>query len=650
MSDVTQDMEIAGREVPVVKAHFIGRDGSEKATAVSEPNRSKDLFNGTGAIEPPIDPNELAALFDMSGSLRTNIDTYATNIDGYGHDFEPIVDLEDEDTREIIRQALLEEKLHAAMAEQGGDETEEAAKAVKLAETLRVKICKLADSERTGEGDTPEDELDLMNIDVEVTEAEVDTKLEELQRAMIWERRMLEQFFDFCVVETSFVMLRAITRQDKETLGNGYWEVLRNAAGKPVQFVYVPGYTVRLLPSDKEPITVPMPVPRTILRVENEPVNRRFRKYIQILSNEAVRTYFKDFGDPRCYSSKTGKEYRDLDDLEAHEPGVQAANELVHFQVHSTHSPYGVPRWFPELLAVMGNRHAEEINLAFFENKSIPPMAILVSGGRLGKDETENLKDYIKNEIRGKKNFHKILLIQAEPAATALTGQNSGTVKIEIKPLTQAIQDDGMFMKYQEQNSDRIGSVFRLPRLLRGDVRDFNRATADASLEFAEQQVFGPLRKDFDWWINRFIFPALNAHLHKFRSKGPDTTDMEVLGKLLESAAKSGYLSIRELREVAARIFGKKFATVEDESADIPLEMIRLGVLDDAGDDDVDDGEPLPEDEDDDTVEQAQKRRIRRRRARAALKLMSMQTYFAGLAREEAAKRFAEAHEAVNGG
>lgn len=647
--------------VPMVKAMFIGRDGSEQSNVGEVAQVNRGIFQGTGAIEPPLDPRELTMLLEMSGSLRTSVDAYATNIDGFGHDFEPVVDLDDSDTVEMVRQALFEEKLDehfAATADPQG-----AAK--KLMDKI-MRVGRVIAKDKTPEGNTgpaPEDEVDIDALGIEVTDAEVEEKIEELRRAMVRELEQARTFFDWCCVNQSFPKLRVTTRQDIETLGYGFWEVVRNGEEVPVQMTYVPGFTVRLLPLDMETTEVEMEIPRTLLRVDRELVNHKFRRYIQVnVTTESAgnvqggqKVFFKQFGDPRCVSRETGKYYEDLKELETKEPESKPATELLHFNVHSSRSPYGVPRWISELLAVLGNRHAEEINLAYFENKSIPPMAILVSGGRLAAAETERIKDFIKNEIRGKRNFHKIMVLQAEPFENAITGQNSGTVKIEIKPLQQFQQDDGLFMNYQEKNSDRIGMVFRVPRLLRGDTRDFNRATADAALAFAEKQVFAPLRRDFDWTMNRFVMPSIGVRLWKFVSKGPETTDLSELAEMLNKAATEGYLSIKELREIAGRVFGKKFATIEDKDIDekltkVPLEFLRIGVVGNDslgldGNDPKDDGADLPEDPKDDDPKQKATRTARRRKARAALKLLAVESYLNEETRRATRSNFHRDHD-----
>ena len=94
-------------------------------------------------------------------------------------------------------------------------------------------------------------------------------------------------------------------------------------------------------------------------------------------STECV--YFKSFGDPRVISRSTGRVFSDIAALKAAKPDDGPATELLHFAIHSPRSPYGVPRWVGTLLCVLGSRQMEEVNFLYFENKSVPPMALLLS-------------------------------------------------------------------------------------------------------------------------------------------------------------------------------------------------------------------------------------------------------------------------------
>jgi capsid portal protein len=70
-----------------------------------------------------------------------------------------------------------------------------------------------------------------------------------------------------------------------------------------------------------------------------------------------------------------------------------------------------------------------------------------------------------------------------------------------------------------------VGSAFRLPKLLRGESKDFNRATAESALRFAEDQVFQPERDEFDFLMNRRLLADMGIRFWRFRSQTPVTRD-----------------------------------------------------------------------------------------------------------------------------
>ncbi len=119
------------------------------------------------------------------------------------------------------------------------------------------------------------------------------------------------------------------------------------------------------------------------------------------------------------------------------------------------------------------------------------------------------IERFIEENLKGKANFHKILILEADGAGTG----DGGRAKIELRPLTDAQQQDALFQVYDERNIDKVGSAFRLPRLLRGESKDFNRATAESALRFAEDQVFQPERDEFDFLINRKLLADMGTPL-----------------------------------------------------------------------------------------------------------------------------------------
>lgn len=566
-----------GRET-IIKAHFIGRDGTEQSNVLETDEATRRLFSHRGAVEPPIDPVTLAHLFEMSGALRSNIDAYAMNIDGFGHTLKPTIDLDADDTFDKVKQAILEERILGV----GVDVSPEVqAKRLLHKELDAPNIGN--DGVPTGAGD--QDDFDV----VEPTDQDVQARIASISREMLREKMRLDRFFDFCCVDESFTSLRKRTRQDLELLGNAYWEVLRNANGDIVQFTYIPSFTMRLLPQEKSTVEVKVPIRVTPITEAAETLRRRFRTFLQVVESKSKTVvYFKEFGDPRVTSSKTGYIYDTEKDMLAAERDAVKATEVIHFKVHNSRTPYGVPRWISEMISVLGNRNADEINLAYFENRAIPPMILTVSGGgRLGKDSVTRFENYFKNQLRGKRHHHSIAILEADtPSIMGATG--TGNVKIDVIKLRDAQQEDAMFLKYRETNTEAIGSVFRVPKLLRGDVRDFNRATAETALEFAESQVFAPLRQDFDFIINRSILADFGVRFWSFESNGPDFSNPEDLLRNANEASRAGYLTPNELRKIASKGFRLPFEPVDDAWADerplaMTLEGLRQGRTDMSG-------------------------------------------------------------------
>jgi PBSX family phage portal protein len=499
------------------------------ASSVMQPD-DEQRFVELGALPPPYNPSTLAMLVEHSDALRQCIDAYSVNIEAFGHRWEPVIDLESDDAKE---------KLRAAMEMESGGKAE-------------------------------------------VSDAEVDERFEVVKREMRREKLHLESFFEFCSLDSSFPELRQKTRFDQETHGNAYWEVLRNAAGDVVQFVYVPGHTVRLLPLAKDPVEVDVQVRVSPLKFLKIKTPRRLRKYVQIVEPTAARTvYFKEFGDTRVMSQKSGAYFEDEAALKKADPEDFPANEIIHFRIHSPRSAYGVPRWIGTLLAVLGSRMAEEVNYLYFSNKSVPPLAILVSGGRVNDETAKRIEEFIETQIKGKANFHKILVLDA--AAIDDGSINSGRAKIDIKPLTMAQHNDALFQEYQKQNTEKVGSAMRLPRILRGDSREVNRATAEAALSFAEIQVFSPQRESFDFMINRQVLSQMGVRYWRFRSNAPSLRDPAALAGVVRDLVNAGVLTPAEARELAEGIFNREFRVIAADWTRLPMQLTLAGFTSDGG-------------------------------------------------------------------
>ena len=527
MTEVQRAHDAEHRLQGILKAVVVGARSEDPASRPAGEDLAQ-AFSSAGALVPPYDPEALCVLMEHSNSLRQNVDAYATNIDGFGHRFEPAIDFDADDVSSRVADSIYLERI--AARDRG--------------------------------------ELDA-GVVLEPTDEEVATRRRELQQLARVERARLESFFDFCCFDHSFVDLRRRTRQDLEICGNAFWEVLRDARGEIARLVYVPAFSVRLMPLDRTPTEVQDRLRTSPVSLRTVMVRQRLRRYVQIQAAE--RVHFKAFGDPRVISRNTGQVFDSASALA--EVGDGPATELLHFSIHSARSPYGVPRWVGTLLAVLGSRQMEEVNFLYFENKSVPPLALLVSGGRLSESSIPRIERFIEENLKGKTNFHKILILEAEGSVA-----DQARTKIELHPLTQAQQQDALFQHYDARNIDKVGSAFRLPKLLRGESSDFNRATAESSLRFAEEQVFQPERDEFDFLMNRRLLADMGIRFWRFRSQTPITRDPERMTGMVEKLVRVGVLTPEEGRQLAGDIFNKEFRKIGDDWTKRPITLTLAGI------------------------------------------------------------------------
>jgi len=392
------------------------------------------------------------------------------------------------------------------------------------------------------------------------------------------EKAKLSAFFENSSKKISFTRLCRKTQTDKESTGYALMEVVRDGRGEPCRLVYAPSWTFRAMPFS-DPVNVDVLIKATDIsyRVINEPV--KFRRFVQVY--EGKTTFFKEFGDPRTMSAETGEYYKGTKELQYREENSRVATEVLWFNLDSSESDvYGNVRWSGCVPGVIGSREQAEVNLLFFRNKAIPPMAILVSGGTLAKGARKQLEDIVENEIKGLENFHKILILEAvsgDSAGAAIGVSGSDKVKIELKPMTEAIFSDAIWQEYADGNKKELGQSFRLPPLVRGDTEKLNRATAKIARESAEQMVFGPERLDFEFDINRTLLRDMGVMLWVFKLNTPETTDSEFLADFVDKLSK-GVLSINESRQICSKIFNVDLPPIDADWARVPVQFGLAGM------------------------------------------------------------------------
>lgn len=347
---------------------------------------------------------------------------------------------------------------------------------------------------------------------------------------------------------------------DRETYGISYCEVIRDMNGNVVQLEFI---------KDTPSIDMTYPL-EPFMDVDyffhGEKVTRKkkFRKFRQNVAGKTV--YFKEFGDLRVMDKRNGNYWEEGEEM----PEIDnQANELIAFSLGNM--PYGEVRWLGQVLTVDGSRRAEILNNNYFRQGRHTPLMILVKGGTLSEESFTKLQGYM-DEIKGESGQHSFLVLETDTNETSTDFTDVKQPEIEIKDLASILQKDELFQEYQDNSRKKVQSAFLLPDLYVGYTTDFNRATAQTTMEVTEKQVFQPERVSLAWIINNKL---LNAYAFKYvevQFDEPDITNPDDLYKMLTVCNNAGGVTPNLAKEVAYDVLGKDGCEdYEGDWGDTPL-------------------------------------------------------------------------------
>jgi PBSX family phage portal protein len=342
----------------------------------------------------------------------------------------------------------------------------------------------------------------------------------------------LKEFFGEPWPGESFTTIRKKLRRDIEKTGNGYLEVIPNAADEIVYVRHMDAKMTRILLLDD-----PVPVDKQVMRrgkLTTIKTMVRERRYCMMANLNRLR-YFKEFGSSRDLDFKTGRWAKPGERL----PAENRATSVIHFTAQpDIYTPYGLPRWIAQTPSVVGSRKAEEFNVDFFDNGGVPPILILLQGGIL----TTTTKGALEERVnQGAKKANRVQVIEMEPTGGSLDSANTG--KITVERFGHDRQNDSMFEKYDDKCELRIRRSWRLPPIFVGQAHDYSFATAYASYSVAEAQVFRPQREEFDEVISIRLLPVMGYRGYRMISKPLHINDVNAQLKGVDQAVRTNHVA-----------------------------------------------------------------------------------------------------------
>ena len=400
-----------------------------------------------------------------------------------------------------------------------------------------------------------------------------DEEKKAIEPALRAEHAQITSFLNNLSFKLDITKLRKTCREDLELTGNAYWELVPYARKAGISSVErMEPNSVRITKLDTEFTEVEVkyydPVTR---KIESRTLKNRFRRYVQMIGGKKV--YFKEWGDPRVIDRSDGQVVA-LDKV-AKFPKDKVANPVLHWKIFSNRTPYGLPRYIGNLFSIYGSRSADEINYITFDNNNIPSMIMMVSNGQLTEGSIKRIEEFIETKVKGSSNRSSFLILEAEPMTEDAI--NPGTMKMEVKDLSNAAKEDQLFQNYDKNNADKIRRCFRLPPIFVGKAEDYSKATADVSRKLADEQVFAPERDEFDKAMDRLLITEFGMAYHSYKSNSAAVTSDEALVNILSNSEKTGGMTPNLARHVLSEVLNVELPQYEKEKVgfdpDIPLSL-----------------------------------------------------------------------------
>jgi len=396
-----------------------------------------------------------------------------------------------------------------------------------------------------------------------------------------------DNFYKYCNFDSSFCEILQKVIDDREYMGFGCMEVITDGKGRTAGFEYVPAHTIRISKIHPDPQPVTLETVDENGKTTKIIFQKCFRRYCQKIEGTNTTIWFKEFGDPRRMDKNTGKFEIEFDSegnpIKTDISPEDEASSLLVFNIPAPYTVYGLPRWLGNMMNIQGTRRAEELNYRYFQKGRHTPLAIIVNNGTLTDSSLDVLQGYV-NDIQGVEGAFGYLVLEGagfddgDPTSTS-----QQKVNIQIKPLLDAIQNDGLFQEYIKNNKDSLRESMRLAPIYTGASKDYTRATADVARAITEEQVFQPERQKISERISRLVNQALGIKYVEMRLNGPDITNKKDLAEAVAVYHKTGVITPNMVIDAVSALLNQDLEPISADWGNLPinivLELVKQGKL-----------------------------------------------------------------------
>ena len=285
---------------------------------------------------------------------------------------------------------------------------------------------------------------------------------------------------------------------DYWAVGNGYFEVVRDRAGRVAELYHVPARTMRR-GSDRE-------------------------SYWQVKATRQRR--FPAFG--RTDYAAAAVSQADY----ATAAALTAPSEIVHlYEYDPLGDDYGMPGWVGSLASMGLDRTVLEFNTRLFQNSMMAHMAIVVEGGRLSKEGRDAIKRFVRDRAQGVENAGRVLLIEDE----------NDRVKVRFEKMNLEIKDL-MLKDVQNHFRDTVIAAHGVPPRMLGVATPGQLGATgevEGQLRTYRETVVRPTQRKLSGLFEH-VFAGTGEGRYHLRFVEMDTTGASVDAALLKVALDGG--------------------------------------------------------------------------------------------------------------
>lgn len=280
------------------------------------------------------------------------------------------------------------------------------------------------------------------------------------------------------------------------------------------------------------------------------PDRRRRPKRLKHIAPWTMHIKAKKNGDVVAYVQAVGSETR-----------VFKPHEIIHLRhINPDDDLYGMSRLEAIKTTVISDLYAENYNLNFFKNGAATGTMFVIKNATTQELEMNRL--WIRDEYTSSENAHKPIILAGD---------------VDVKKSVASHQDMG-FLQGRDMNKNIILAALDVPPAKVGFMETANRSNSKEQDKSFRTEAVMPLQYIVEQGLSNFIRDVLGCPDVLFKFSEADIRDAQEQMDLWEKAAKTGFLTINEVRAVMGRapIEGGDIAVIMTPTGAVPVADLEL--------------------------------------------------------------------------